>query len=137
MLCSQKRSMWSQFSITPCRIGESSAYVFEFATASSPMKKSRSSMPRLDARFDEPPPPADSEPGFVGTAGALDADDPDALVAITVGKTKLGSLAAVRWRSATDDGRVASEPESSALVPEPCYAPHLREARAIVDDCDA
>jgi len=47
-------------------------------------------MPRFDARFDEPP-PADSDPGLAGTAGALDADEPDALVAINVGNTNDGS----------------------------------------------
>ena len=47
------------------------------ARASSPIKKSRSSTPRLDARW----------PGLLGTAGAREVVDADPRVAIAVGKT--------------------------------------------------
>ena len=80
---------------------------FEFATASSPIKKSRSSIPRRLARC----------PGRLGTGGADrplefagDEDDvPEpvepALVAITVGKTKDGSEFPANLRSAGDADR--------------------------------
>ena len=47
------------------------------ARASSPIKKSRSSTPRLDARW----------PGALGTGGAREDVDADPRVAIAVGKT--------------------------------------------------
>jgi hypothetical protein len=52
------------------------------------MWKSRSSMPRFEARLEE-----DSAPGLAGTAGARDvpAELPDAFVAIHVGMTNDGS----------------------------------------------
>lgn len=57
--------------------------------ASSPIKKSRSSIPRLEAKCDDDP----NEEGLEGTEGARDADEPAGAerVAIQVGKTNEGS----------------------------------------------
>lgn len=58
------------------------------AKASSPMKKSRSSVPRFEDKCEPAPPPADKKPGLFATGGlALPAPD---LVAIAVGKTNEG-----------------------------------------------
>ena len=52
------------------------------------MKKSRSSIPRFEAKWDEPNPD-----GFDGTEGAREEEDPEGeeRVAMQVGKTKEGS----------------------------------------------
>lgn len=56
--------------------------------ASSPMKKSKSSIPRFEARWEEEL----REEGFEGTEGALEVLlEGEPRVAIQVGKTKEGS----------------------------------------------
>lgn len=71
-------------------MGCSTWYVFELAIASSPMKKSRSSIPLFEARFE----PVDRPPGFEGTLGLeplLELPPARLRVAIAVGNTNEGS----------------------------------------------
>ena len=62
--------------------------------ASSPMKKSRSSVPRLADNCDPGPAPPVRKEGLLATAGLPDPDPPppaaEPFVAIAVGKTKEG-----------------------------------------------
>ena len=64
------------------------------AKASSPMKKSRSSVPRFAARFPPGPAPPVKKVGLFATAGLPDPEPPappgPPLVAMAVGKTKEG-----------------------------------------------
>lgn len=66
----------------------------EAASASSPMKKSRSSVPRLPERCPLGPAPPVRNEGLLATAGRPDPEPPapeaGPLVAMAVGKTKEG-----------------------------------------------
>lgn len=62
-------------------------------SASSPMKKSKSSVPRFPARWPPPPPPPPKNEGLFATAGRPEdaaPPPPAAFVAIAVGKTNEG-----------------------------------------------